>query len=230
MNVSTCITRSIAFLLVLTVSPTVLAGQTGAAPVPPQISDAHTIFLSNAGGDSYFALAYSDGPDRAYNDLYAALKGWGRYQIVTSPNDADLILEVHSLAKSSTDVTNGNSSTVYTPELRLELRDPKTRTVLWTLSSYVKTSAGRQKARDKQLDAAATVLFNQLRQLTGETLTPAEAKAAHSRPGLTRGTWILLGSVAAIGIIVPVAIIASHSQPSQPKLPTCANPPFCTIP
>ena len=220
---------SLLCLLLATTSTTVRAQGT-AAPVPSQIAEAHSVFLSNGGGDGYFALTYSNGGDRAYNDLYAGIKNWGRFQIVSAPGDADLILEVHSLANESTSTVHGSSTTSYGPQLRLQLLDPKTHSVLWTLDSYIHAGPGRQKTRDKQLDTAASVLITQLRQLVGETLSPAEAKAARSRPGASRGTWIVIGVLAAVAVIVPVAILASRpSQPKIPTLPVCTNPPFCTV-
>src|SRR6267378_3015412 len=50
------------------------------APLPAQIYTARKVFLSNAGDETLGD--FSGGPDRAYNQLYAALKGWGRYEVV----------------------------------------------------------------------------------------------------------------------------------------------------
>ncbi len=44
------------------------------APLPAQIFTGRKVFVSNAGGDT---LDYSGGPDRAYNQIYAALRAWG---------------------------------------------------------------------------------------------------------------------------------------------------------
>ncbi len=58
------------------------------APLPAQIFTAKKVFVSNGGGDTLDY--YSGGPDRAYNELYAALKGWRRYELVATPADAEL--------------------------------------------------------------------------------------------------------------------------------------------
>ena len=49
-----------------------------------------------AAGDQsrYEAVSYSGGPDRAYNEFYAAMKTWGRYELVAAPRDADLVFEI----------------------------------------------------------------------------------------------------------------------------------------
>lgn len=56
------------------------------APVPPQILVAKKVFIANAGGDQMTPddPSFSGGPDRAYNQFYAAIKSWGRFSIVGS--------------------------------------------------------------------------------------------------------------------------------------------------
>src|SRR5689334_18787030 len=45
------------------------------------------IFIANAGGDFGGApfKALRGGADRAYNEFFAAMKDWGRYEIVADP-------------------------------------------------------------------------------------------------------------------------------------------------
>jgi hypothetical protein len=62
------------------------------APFPVQITRGKTVFISNAGGDTNDL--YSGGPDRLYNQFYAAIQSWGRYQLVAGPGDADLVLAI----------------------------------------------------------------------------------------------------------------------------------------
>jgi hypothetical protein len=68
------------------------------APVPPQIGVAQTVFLTNAGGESLATVTdqtvFDGGPDRPYNDFYASMKSWGRFQIVSSAASADLVFEI----------------------------------------------------------------------------------------------------------------------------------------
>ena len=62
-------------------------------PVPAQIATAHGVFLSNAGADTSFPIDATE----AYNDVYKALESWGRYQMVSSPDKADLILQLRGV-------------------------------------------------------------------------------------------------------------------------------------
>lgn len=57
------------------------------APVPSLILTAKRVFIANGGGDeSLFDWPqYSGGPDRLYNEFYAAMKSWGRYELVSTP-------------------------------------------------------------------------------------------------------------------------------------------------
>jgi hypothetical protein len=52
------------------------------APVPAQIAAAQKVFVSNAGGATLEAILdetiFHGGPDRPYNQFYAAMKSWNR--------------------------------------------------------------------------------------------------------------------------------------------------------
>jgi len=130
------------------------------APVPVQISTAQKVFISNAGGSAFETrlnlLEFNGGPDRPYNQFYAAMKGWGRYELVASPAVADLVLEI---------------SCVHA--LRLLVIDPKTHVTLWSLTKYV-DSAMRLEKRDKNFDQAMDMIVNRLKLLTSP---PAPAAA-----------------------------------------------------
>jgi hypothetical protein len=127
-----------------------------AAPVPPRIASAKKAFISNAGeqrnpsGDLYF----SGGPDRAYNQFYAAMKDWGRYELVLDPADADLVFEIR-LANVAQGVDT---------ELKLVLLDPRTHVTLWTFSEHA-DAAGRQKTRDASFDQAISRISDDLKKL-----------------------------------------------------------------
>lgn len=132
------------------------------APVPPRIASAKKVFISNAGeernpsGDFYF----SGGPDRAYNQFYAAMKGWGRYELVLDPADADLVLEIRL-----GDIPQG-----FDNELRLVLFDPRTHVTLWTFSEHAEP-AGRQKTRDAAFDQAVSRISDDLKKLVAAPST-----------------------------------------------------------
>jgi hypothetical protein len=146
-----CLTLALAMLqlplLMAQSKPTVAPD----APVPGQILSAKKIFIANAGGDEQSAQLFSGEPDRAYNQLYAALKAWGRFQIVGSPSEADLLLEIRQ-----------NASPV--PQFRLKLRDPGTNALLWGFNLYIDLGMGRANS-DRNFDQAVDRLVNDLRAL-----------------------------------------------------------------
>jgi hypothetical protein len=137
-----------------------------AAPLPSQILTAKKVFISNAGSGADRQL-WSGGPDRPYNEFYAAIRSSGQYEIVATPADADLVLEI-SFADPLTDVSgskDSGASSSGTPQLKLVLVDPKTRIILWTL--YGKPSMGHlQKGRDQALVDTIGKLAGDLKALT----------------------------------------------------------------
>ena len=116
------------------------AQQSGAAPapIPAQILTGRKVFISNGGIDVVVLSLFKDlaTPDQAYNELYAAMKGWGRYEIVGSPADADLVLEIRF---TSLLIYSGNVFT-YVPQLELAIFDAKTHFRLWTLTENVEAA------------------------------------------------------------------------------------------
>jgi hypothetical protein len=147
------------------------------APVPLQISVAKKIFIGNAGGDerSYEESRFSGGPDRAYNQFYAAMKSWAHYEIVTTPADADLLLEVRFTAPE-VDRSGGNGlgEHRYDPQFRLEIRDPKTDALLWGFTEHAQWAV-LQGNRDKNFDLALAKLASDLERVAQ---TPNSADSA----------------------------------------------------
>jgi hypothetical protein len=85
------------------------------APVPPQILAAKKIFIANAGGEQPSEESqYSGDADRSYNQFYAAMKTWGRYELVSSPAEADLWFEIRFTAPpASRPVSQGHTLGIY---------------------------------------------------------------------------------------------------------------------
>ncbi len=140
------------------------AAQGVAAPVPAGIQAAKSVFLSNAGADSgLFPHPFSGGADRAYNQFYTAMRSWGRYQIVNSPDAADLVLELRLFAPSGP--TNANKQLGASdplPMLRLAVLDAKTHFVLWAVTESV-DPAVVQKTHDQNFDHALNALVSDLK-------------------------------------------------------------------
>jgi hypothetical protein len=130
------------------------------APVPVQIVAAQKVFISNAGGESFETIinqtVFNGGPDRPYNQFYAAMKDWGRYELVSSPADADLVLEI------SWALTDTGLRLPILGELRLVVVDPKTHITLWTITEHVR-GALLLANRDKNFDKAVNTVMNRMK-------------------------------------------------------------------
>jgi hypothetical protein len=142
------------------------AGDTSPAPVPAAIFTAKKIFISNAGADSgLFPHPFSGTPDRAYNEFYGFMQGWGRYEIVAAPADADLVFELRLIAPNGPSNANkqkGASDPL--PMFRLVIYDAKTRFVLWALTESIE-EAYVQKTHDRNFDESLGMLVGDLKQV-----------------------------------------------------------------
>ena len=98
-----------------------------AAPVPSPTLAVKKVFISSAGGEEVDPQTFGVpdmNPTRPNNQFYAALEESGKYETVSAPSDADLILETrftHSLTLRP-DV----SHPTYAPVLKRKILDPKT--------------------------------------------------------------------------------------------------------
>lgn len=108
-----------------------LAESPAVAPLPAQLVAAKRVFIANGAGDNDPGITkYTYGPDGLYNQFYADVKSLVRYEIVLSPSDADLVLEL------KVDYAFYNHDFTY-PKFRLEVRDPKTNVLLWSFTEPV---------------------------------------------------------------------------------------------
>lgn len=148
-----------------------LCAQAPAAPLPPQILAAKKVFISNAdaGSDS---STWSGGPAQPYNELYAAIKSWGRYEFAGAPSDADLVLQI-SFANPIAFVASGTSYD--SGQITLVLIDPKTNIVLWTFNGKISTAHG-EKGRDNALAGSIGKLVSDLKALTAQPTGPNAAR------------------------------------------------------
>ena len=146
-----------------------------AGPVPISIETAQKVFVSNAPGDSLPASL--GGPARPYNEFYEAIKSWGRYQLVASPADADLILEI-SFANPIVGVnvmsTSGGGSTSALL-LRVVIDDPKTHVSLWWFAESFELKGGfshRKETLDSNFHLAIAALVDDVRKLVEPSAKP----------------------------------------------------------
>ena len=120
------------------------------APVPAKVLAAKTIYVDNQTNDA-----------ELQHDAYMGLTKWGRYEIVDSPQKADLVLRLSgsSVVKF---VPGGDATATYAPRLvsessakgeelappgctRLTLMEAKSGSALW--SEVRKTSNSQEKSK-----------------------------------------------------------------------------------
>jgi hypothetical protein len=87
-------------------------------PLPSQLSNAKTIFLSNACEDDNRSCR------EIYNQIYAGLTSNHRFELTASPQNDDLLLEFHFPLQAGKDWRT----------LRLIILDPQTHAILWSLN------------------------------------------------------------------------------------------------
>jgi hypothetical protein len=144
------------------------------APIPAQITAAQKLFISNAGGESFETVldevVFNGGPDRTYNEFYAAMKAWGQRQLVSSPAESDLVLEI------SWQLSDTGLRLPVLGQLRLVIVDPKTNVTLWNITEYVR-GAVLLSNRDKNFDQAMSTIVNRLKILLLPAAGAANPKA-----------------------------------------------------
>lgn len=142
------------------------------APVPPQIFAAKKVFIANAGGEQPSeGSQYSGDTDRAYNQFYAAMKTWGRYELVESPAEADLWFEIRFTAPpASRPVSQGNTlgTAEFDPQFRLVIRDPKTNAILWAFSEHADWAILKGN-RDRNFDLGMTRIVTDVQRLSAQS-------------------------------------------------------------
>jgi hypothetical protein len=141
--------------------------ETAAAPVPAQVITGKKVFISNAGYDSIaLAVFKREGePDKPYNQFYAAMKSWGRYELVDSPSEADLVFEIRF---------NSNFFAGGIPELDLAILDVKTHFSLWSITAPVE-GAIRKVTWKKNFSQGITNLMDDLKKLTTQAVAAADS-------------------------------------------------------
>jgi len=161
--------RKIGVVLSLSVSLNAFAGtrrkDVAIAQLPTVIVNAKKGFLTNGGGSNL-----------AYDAFYSEMKKWGKYEIVGSPDEADLIVELayrveHGGTRvwSSTNTYDGTTSVhsrqIVDPQLVLTIYDAKSKNSLWSAVDH-RRLARRQKNREKEIINSAERLVGELKDRT----------------------------------------------------------------
>jgi hypothetical protein len=140
------------------------AQETAPPPISPsaRLAAAKTAYLKDGGGS-----------DIPFNVIESGLEGWGRFTLVDSPRQADVIIEVESPEEdtgatvcSSTD-DRGHSSTTSSRDvsvsiIKLIVYDAHTHLPLWTANERPK-GGFKEKTRDDNLVKSAERLVSRFR-------------------------------------------------------------------
>jgi hypothetical protein len=197
---------------------------TPAAPVPSQIQQAQTIFLTNSGSDPNFPIDAT----KAYNDIYAALQTWGRYKLVSSPDQADLVFQLKGIAPI-TDVS-GNRGGVYSitsPAFQLTILDPKSNIALWTITSPVNVT-GKNQVLARWVSISETNLVSRVKVVADQSLSPDETADLTTVPTYHNARTILIVTGAFVGAAVAGGLIMYHLHENALANMKASQDAFCT--
>jgi hypothetical protein len=203
--------------------PVSIQAQPG-APVPSQIASAHTIFLSNGGAENGFPIDDTE----VYNNIYAALQSWGRYQLASTPEQADLIFKLRDVAPITLyDVYHGRPYSFICPAYRITIVSAKTNVTLWTVTSPVRLK-GSKKVFEHWEELSVTNLVSRLKVLDGEQLSEQESADLTIVPKyhFGRNAAILVGAFVAAG--AAGAVILHHEYENSLANQKASQDAFCT--
>lgn len=151
--------RKLVTVLCLFISINAVAGKSRkdipTARLPSVVVNAKKVFLPNGGGS-----------ELAYDAFYAEMKKWGKYEIVGSPDEADLIVEIsyhvenngtHVWSTSNTynGTTQVHSTQIIDPQLVLTIYDAKTKNSLLETVDHRSSPRKEQGKRNHQLGREA---------------------------------------------------------------------------
>jgi hypothetical protein len=154
---------------------------TPAAPIPPAIFAAKKVFLSNGGADSgLFPHPFSGYQDRVYNQFYVAMQSWGRYELVSEPDEADLVFELKLLAPNGpADPNKQKGASDPLPTFHLSIIDRKSHYTLWTVNETVQL-AYLQKTHDRNFDDALAAMLVDVKKLNAPAQSVARTEETHA--------------------------------------------------
>jgi hypothetical protein len=144
------------------------------APVPASILTAQKVFIANAGTDAFTSQVFKElgvsGTD-PYNIVYAAVKSWGKYHLVSTPADAEMVFEIRVTAALTEACGRTNwdferALAAGTPQFQTELtiRDARTQSLLWIVTEPVH-SANLKGTWRKNIAEANSALAEDLKTL-----------------------------------------------------------------
>lgn len=133
------------------------------SPLPEVVQTAKTAFITNGGGTPL-----------AFDEFYADIKKWGRFQLAPSPSQADIVIELKYVIEDKGQHTGSaynaytKQTTVYSydvtdPQLILNIYEPKTGALLWSTTDH-RRLARREKNQEKETINSADRLIEELKE------------------------------------------------------------------
>jgi len=153
-----------------TSSPQLVPGNSEAT-AQSRLLSAKNIYIADDGADEHFPGS----PTEAEHAFAASLRAWGRYNIVPTAQEADIVLQVRAGVNRSYVPASDDSygSYVYNPFFRLTIAEPATLDPLWVITVPVLTGH-RKGDRADLFNVSAANLTSQLKLLTNTPLTAQE--------------------------------------------------------
>lgn len=140
------------------------------APLPEQLATATSVFISYGGADGYgtMVLKRAGNSSFIYNQFYAAMKTWGRFQLAASPAHADLILEL----RFDVPLVDCGKTATYAGQVQLSILDGKTHFVLWTINEPVEIAL-RIATWERNINEGVTNAVGDMQRLVAQPVTAA---------------------------------------------------------
>jgi hypothetical protein len=161
------------FSLVIVSASLLAAAQTPTdVTIPAPILNAKTVFLANGGADGgLFPEPFSGDPNRGYFTLLSQLKSTARYDLVSDPAQADLVMEIQLTAPNGPHQGSKQLGAADPlPFFKLVIYDARTRFALWTITEPVEW-AMLQKTHDRNFDDAVARLSADIHALNQKNST-----------------------------------------------------------
>lgn len=197
------------------------------AAAQSRLLSAKNIYIADDGADEHFPGS----PTEAEHAFAASLRAWGRYNIVPTAQEADVVLQVRAGVKSSyvpsSDGTYGYD--VYNPFFRLTIAEPATLDPLWVITVPVLTGH-RKSDRADLFNISAGNLTSQLKLLTNTPLSASET-ADLREPAIRRHrrnaamTGLFVGMVA---VGVGGGLLLHHAYENSLDKQKQSQDAFCT--
>lgn len=195
------------------------APQVPAGPVPSSIASAHNVLLTNVGVSARLGLD----SNQLYNDIHQRMEQWGYYQLVSSPQQADLIFQLDEIdPRNGTNVTAGTDAYNRTPSFRVVILDAKTGIALWTVTAPIYITG--RKTYAQWMDISEEGLITRLKTLAQQPVSAEEQAALTKYPETHHG--LLVGLLATIPVAAGVGMYLAyrHSVADQ----KASQDAFCT--